>query len=158
MAIQIIINLLLPFPWMFLNNSWTFGSFLSGYVIGLGILYLVRGFFPKRFYFITFIAIIKLILIFIKELFLSTIQVVSQVLRPRLDIRPGIFAMDIDLKDDWEVTLLSCLITLTPGTLVVDVSPDSKTLYIHSLDLEDVNEEKQQIENSFIKAMQEVRA
>ncbi|WP_240376521.1 Na+/H+ antiporter subunit E [Bacillus piscicola] len=154
MAFQLIINLLIAFTWMFLNNAWSFGSFISGFIIGIGILYVLKG--SQRFYLKGVAAIIKLLLIFLKELLMSTLEVAKLVLKPSLDIQPGIFAMDIDLKEDWEITVLSSLITLTPGTLVVDISPDNKTLYIHAIDLPDAEEARRDIDHSFVKAIKEV--
>ncbi|MFB4164842.1 Na+/H+ antiporter subunit E [Alteribacillus sp. JSM 102045] len=156
MSFQLIINLIIAVIWMFMNNAWTVSGLVSGFVIGLVILYLLRGFFLGRFYFISFVAIVKLMIIFLKELILSSVEVVGQIIQPKLKIQPGIFAMDIELKKEWEVTVLSCLITLTPGTLVVDVSPDNKTLYIHAMHLPDVEKAKSDIKNSFEKAIQEV--
>ncbi|SDI84485.1 Na+/H+ antiporter subunit E [Alteribacillus bidgolensis] len=156
MSFQLIINLIIAVIWMFLNNAWTVSGLVSGYVIGLGILFLLRNFFPSRFYFIGVMAILKLIVIFLKELILSSVEVMGQIMQPKLNIQPGIFAMDIKLKKEWEVTVLSCLITLTPGTLVVDVSPDNKTLYIHAMHLPDVEKAKSDIKNTFEKAIQGV--
>ncbi|MDQ0299791.1 multicomponent Na+:H+ antiporter subunit E [Salibacterium salarium] len=156
MSFQLLINLLMALIWMFMNDAWTFGSFISGFAIGLVIVYFLRAFFPQRFYFLGIIAIVKLLFIFLRELMLSTFEVVGQILRPKLNITPGIFAMDIELKKNWEITALSCLITLTPGTLVIDVSPDNKTLYIHAMDLPDVEKAKKDIKGSFEKAIQEV--
>jgi multicomponent Na+:H+ antiporter subunit E len=52
--------------------------------------------------------------------------------------------------------VLSNLITLTPGTLVVDVSPDNKILYIHAIDIDDAKETIDSIKNTFEKAIMEV--
>ncbi|MFD2704101.1 Na+/H+ antiporter subunit E [Salibacterium lacus] len=156
MTFQIMINLLMALIWMFMNDAWTFASFISGYAIGVAVLFFLRGFFPQRFYFGWIYSVVKLILIFLKELILSAVEVVGQILQPKLKIKPGIFAMDIHLQRNWEVTVLSCLITLTPGTLVVDVSPDNKTLYIHAMHLPDTEAAKQDIRDSFEKAIQEV--
>lgn len=101
-------------------------------------------------------AVIKLFFIFNKELFLSSFAVLVQILRPRLAIRPGIVEMRTELKSNWEITLLSCLICLTPGTLTLDVSKDGEMLFIHAMDIEDAEELKEQIRNSFEKAIMEV--
>ena len=61
-----------------------------------------------------------------------------------------------DLEKDWEITLLSSLITLTPGTIVVHVSDDQNTLYIHGIDEEDTKEAIDSIKNTFEKAIKEV--
>ena len=84
-------------------------------------------------------AIIKLIVLFMKELILANVQVFKLVLT-RNNVKPAIFAMPTVAEQDWEITLLSSLITLTPGTVVVHMSDDSKTLYIHAIDMDDVDE------------------
>lgn len=156
MAFQILLNVLLAFVWMFLKVSYDPVSFLVGYFFGLLIIFTFRRFFHSRFYLLRVIAVLNLILIFIKELLLSNIAVLKVILKPKLDIRPGIFALQTDLKEDWEITVLANLITLTPGTLVVDVSHDNKTLYIHAMDLEDAQEAIDSIKTTFEKAIMEV--
>ena len=100
----------------------------------------------------------KLTLIFFRELTLSNIAVLRVVLRPKMDIAPSIFAYPTDLRDDWEITLLSNLITLTPGTLVVHVSDDQRTLYIHAIDVDNIDDEIDSIKQTFEKAIKEVGA
>ncbi len=102
-------------------------------------------------------AIVKLIALFVKELFVSGFTVVGQILRPGLrHLRPGIFAYRTVLKSDWEITLLSCLICLTPGTLTLEVSRDGHTLYIHAMDIGDKDAVTEQIRGTFEKAILEV--
>jgi multicomponent Na+:H+ antiporter subunit E len=156
MAFQILLNFFLAFLWMFLQVSFTSTSFIVGYILGLIITFAFRRFFNSRFYMYRVFAVISLILLFLKELVLSNISVLKTILKPRLDIKPGIFALPTELKTDWEITLLANLITLTPGTLVVDISFDNKILYIHTIDIEDVDEAVDDIKNSFEKAIMEV--
>ncbi|WP_100406712.1 Na+/H+ antiporter subunit E [Bacillus solitudinis] len=156
MAFQLLINLTISFVWMFLYNAWDLPTFIIGYVVGGLILFVVRRFFHQPLYLIKVYAIIKLILLFFKELFLSNVTVVKHVLSPKLNIKPGIFALETDLKTDWEITLLSSLITLTPGTLVVDISEDQRTLYIHAMNIEDIEVSISAIKNSFERAIMEV--
>ncbi|RFU67191.1 Na+/H+ antiporter subunit E [Bacillus sp. V59.32b] len=156
MAFQILLNVFLAFIWMFLKNEYTGTTFLVGYFFGLLIILGIRRFFDSRFYLLRVFAVVKLILIFTRELILSNISVLKVILRPKLDIRPGIFALETELEKDWEITILANLITLTPGTLVVDVSPDNKTLYIHAMDIADKEEAIQDIKGSFEKAIMEV--
>jgi multicomponent Na+:H+ antiporter subunit E len=101
-------------------------------------------------------AVIKLFFLFCSELVKANIDVVKVVLSPKLSMQPAIFALETDLEKDWEITLLSNLITLTPGTLVIEVSEDNKTLYIHAMDIDDVEQAKLDIKNSFEKAIKEV--
>jgi multicomponent Na+:H+ antiporter subunit E len=156
MAFQILLNVFLAWIWMFLKVSNDTVDFFVGYFFGLLIIFSFRRFFQSRFYIYRVIAVFRLSLIFIKELILSNIAVLRVILKPRLDIRPGIFSLTTELTRDWEITILANLITLTPGTLVVDISPDNKVLYIHAMDIDDVEEAIKSIKNTFERAIMEV--
>lgn len=75
-----------------------------------------------------------LCLYFFWELILANLAVLQIVLRPRLDIRPGLIAYPLRLRSPLGITALANMITLTPGTITADVAPDGRTLYIHSID------------------------
>lgn len=79
---------------------------------------------------------LSLLLLFAKELILSALRVAWLALQPRMAIRPAIIAYPLTLTTDAQITLLANLITLTPGTLSLDVSDDRKWLYIHAIDVE----------------------
>ncbi|WP_428909872.1 Na+/H+ antiporter subunit E [Niallia sp. Krafla_26] len=156
MAFQILLNLVLAFLWMFMKNSYEPINFFMGYVIGLIMLFIFRRFFSTRFYLGRVFAILHLLLVFIKEVILSNLAVLKIVLKPKLDMKPGIFALPLDVKKGWEIYILSCLITLTPGTLVMKVSNDRKLLYIHAMDVPDVKDSIGSIKNGFERLIKEV--
>ncbi|PFA70435.1 Na+/H+ antiporter subunit E [Bacillus sp. AFS015802] len=156
MAFQILLNFFLAFVWMFLSVSFTSQSFIIGFLLGLLIIFAFRRFFNSRFYLLRVAAVISLLFLFLKELILANIAVLKTILRQKLDFQPGIFALPTELKTDWEITLLANLITLTPGTLVMDVSYDNKILYVHAIDIPDVDEAINEIKDSFEKAIMEV--
>ena len=76
---------------------------------------------------------IDLLLFFLWELVLSNIRIATDVVMPRYRMRPAIIAVPLDVKSDAEITLLANLVTLTPGTLSIDVSEDRSVIYIHSM-------------------------
>ncbi|MGM0754332.1 MAG: Na+/H+ antiporter subunit E [Bacillota bacterium] len=156
MAFQILLNFFMAFVWMFLSVSFTSQSFIIGYLLGLLVIFAFRRFFSSRFYLLRVTAVINLFFLFLKELILANISVLKTILRPKLDFKPGIFALPTELKTDWEITLLANLITLTPGTLVMDVSYDNKILYVHAIDIPDKDQAIDEIKNSFEKAIMEV--
>lgn len=156
MAFQILLNFFIAVIWMFMNSSLTATTFIIGYLIGLILIIITRRFFKSRLYIWRLWAAIKLTLLFFKELALSNISVLMLVIRPKLKLQPMIFALPTELEHDWEITLLSSLITLTPGTIVLHVSDDQRTLYIHAIDVDDVEEAIDSIKNSFEKAIMEV--
>jgi multicomponent Na+:H+ antiporter subunit E len=77
---------------------------------------------------------ISLLLLFTRELILSALKVAWLTLQPRLSLRPAIIAYPLTVTTDAQITLLANMITLTPGTLSVDVSDDRRTLFIHCID------------------------
>lgn len=156
MFFQILINIVITFVWMFLYSSWDLPTFIVGYLVGIVLLLMLRRFFDGPLYIRKLYRFFILSLILLRELILSNIAVVKQVFKPKLAIKPGVFALKTDLNSDWEVTLLANLITLTPGTVTVDISPDQRTLYIHALDIDDIDEAVTSIKDSFEKAIMEV--
>ncbi|KGX93547.1 cation:proton antiporter [Pontibacillus halophilus JSM 076056 = DSM 19796] len=156
MTFQIVLNITIAFMWTFLTESYSLSSFIVGYFIGVLLLFVLRRFIPDEFYMKRVVSIIKLIFLFIKELLLSNISILKYVYKPKLDVDPGIFAVPLDVKSNWEITLLANLITLTPGTLSIAVSNDHSTIYVHAMNIEDVEEDIRSIKETFEKAIKEV--
>ena len=156
MPIQLLINIFIALLWMFLNDAWSILSLFTGYLVGLVVIFSMRKFFPTRFYIITLFAVVKLFFVFSRELISSSVLVIRQVLRPKLNITPGIFTMKTELEGEWEITLLALLLSLTPGSVVLEVSPDNKTFYIHAMDIPASSNAVLQAKDSFEKAIREV--
>lgn len=156
MSLQILLNVFLAGIWMFITNNFTATGFIIGFLVGLIVIIMMRRFFSSRLYLYRIVAVVSLILLFLKELVLSSFAVFKLVIQPRLNIHPAIFELETELKEDWEISLLSALITLTPGTLVVGISDDQKRLYIHAIDFDDIDEAVSSIKNTFERAILEV--
>ena len=87
---------------------------------------------------------IGFIFFFLKELLVSSVRVAMDVIKPTISFQPGVIAFPLRASSDMEIMLLANVISLTPGTLSLDVSEDRKTLYIHAMyasDPEAVREE-----------------
>jgi multicomponent Na+:H+ antiporter subunit E len=79
---------------------------------------------------------------YVWELAVSSVRVAIDVLRPRLRMEPAVVGVPLDARTDVEITVLTNLISLTPGTLGLEVSPDRRTLYVHAMHLEDGDPER----------------
>lgn len=90
-----------------------------------------------------------LLVFFPYELVKSNIQVAIAVLTPQKSLKPGIVAVPIDLKTDWGIVLLANSITLTPGTITLDISKDKKIIYVHCIALEDPQSFVKTIKDTF---------
>ena len=156
MSFQILLNVVIALIWMVIRGEYSFVEFVMGYLVGLLALFLFRRFLSKEFYLKKVYAVIKLILLLFQQLVLSNIDMIKVVLSPKLDITPGIIAMPTKLKTEWEITILASLITLTPGTLSMSFSEDSKIIYIHCIDVPDKEEVIKDIQATFERAILEV--
>jgi multicomponent Na+:H+ antiporter subunit E len=152
-----LLSFALAILWCLLQNSFTPQNLVVGFLLGGLIGFLLRGtikggvnprsaFSIKRWFHIMNYAIHL-----IKEIILANLRVARLVLTPRLKVRPGIIALPAEAKGDLQVTILGNSITLTPGTITMLVSADQKTLYIHTLDIEDPQETKKEIKESLEK-------
>jgi multicomponent Na+:H+ antiporter subunit E len=128
--------LILSVIWMALWHSFNFVYFGVGFILALGLLRIMsrlEGGRNRASYGAQIAGAIFLSGFFVKELWKSNLKVAIDMLRRQPQISPAIVAVPLDLQGDSGITILSSLITLTPGTLSLDVSSDRKTLYVHTL-------------------------
>jgi multicomponent Na+:H+ antiporter subunit E len=76
---------------------------------------------------------LRLFVVFLWDLLTSSIQVARAVISPRDITRPRLVIVPLEARSDVEVTLVANFISLTPGTLSVDVGEDGRTLLVHDL-------------------------
>ncbi|MGB0497111.1 MAG: Na+/H+ antiporter subunit E [Rubricella sp.] len=79
------------------------------------------------------IKLLNLIVYFLWDLVTSSFQVAWDVVTPRLRAQPKLLLLPMDAKTDGEITLTANLISLTPGTLSLDVSEDRQQLLVHAM-------------------------
>lgn len=156
MPIQVLLNIFIAFLWMFLQEEWSALAFIGGYIVGFIVLLMIRRFLPTSFYGKRFVAIIKLFFVFIAELMSSSLLVARQILSPKIKVTPGIFRLETELEGELEVTLLALLLSLTPGSVVVEVSHDSKAFFIHAMDIPESSDSVIKSKKVFEKAIKEV--
>lgn len=145
-----LLTLVLALGWTAATGSLTLLNLLFGAALGAIALYLVRDRVAAPRLWLRLRRIWSLALLFSYELVLSAVKVALVVVRPDLrTLTPGIIAFPLSVTSDAEITMLANLITLTPGTLSVDVSDDRRHLYVHVLDLQDREEVVRGIADGF---------
>lgn len=142
-------NILLSLIWAALTGSFTYINLAFGLVLAYVILYILSRDRQDVQYFKKVPRILSFFLFFIKELVKANLQVAYDVITPKDHMRPGIVGVPLDAKTDLEITLLANFITMTPGTLSLDVSTDKKILYIHSMYITDKQDFINEIKNGF---------
>lgn len=102
--------------------------------------------------------ILKLLAVFLREFTLSVFRVARLVLSPTMRFTPAAFRFPLTLEHDRQITLLANMITLTPGTLTVDVTEDRSALIVHAIDCPDVEAARADIRNGFERLIREAFA
>lgn len=148
---------LLTLVWVALTGAPSWDQILLGAVVGwaalrwtgsvgrAGVSWVVRV--PKA---------IGLALYFLAELVVANVNVAAAVLGPVRRLRPAIVAVPLDAESDGQILLLANLITLTPGTLSLDVSTDRRTLYVHVLHTDDPEAVRRTVKEGFERRVLEV--
>jgi len=144
------INILLALVWAALTGQFTLENLAIGFILGYFILYLLRGVFHSGEYFAKGEQLVRFLIFFLWELLVANIRVARDVLRPGpLRMKPRVIAVPLDLRGEVPVTFLANILSLTPGTLSLDVSDDCKTLFVHSIHAPDPEQAKLEVKQGF---------
>lgn len=149
-------NILLALVWAGVNGDFTINTVILGFLLGYIVLFIAERVTGHPKYFKRVRLIIAFSMFYLRELIVANLRVAYSVIVPRNSLRPGVIGVPLDAKTDLEITLLSILVTLTPGTLSIDVSADKRVLFIHFLDIEDVEEARRNIKNGLERQLLEV--
>ena len=147
----LVLNLLLMLGWCGAFGSFGPWALGTGFVAGFAALWLTRHLWgsTRAGYFRRTIAGLSFGLFYARALILSALQVAKQVLSPTITARPGVIAVPLTATRDVEIATLANLITLTPGTMSIDVSNDRSTLYVHVMRLDDADAVEADIRENF---------
>lgn len=145
----LLLNLLLALLWAAAVGSVDPAHLVVGFAAGYFVLWLARPVLGPTGYFSKLPRALGFAAFFAWELVLSNLRVAWDVLTPRAYRRPGVVAVPLEPASDLEITLLANLVTLTPGTLSLDVSPDRRTLYVHAMFVDDPEQVRRAIKDGF---------
>ena len=141
MKSRIILFLLAFLIWSFLVWPLDYQHLIVGILVCGFVAFMIGDMFIKRPHkfkqptrYVWFLYYIPL---FIWECIKANIDVAYRVLHPDLPINPGIVKVKTSLKSDTALTFLANSITLTPGTMSVDIDQENGFIYIHWIDVKD---------------------
>ncbi|MBE0570296.1 MAG: Na+/H+ antiporter subunit E [Ignavibacteriaceae bacterium] len=153
---QLLLNILLGIAWVLLVGEVEFEIFVEGMIIGYLILWISRSALGGTKFFRKIPVMIMFIFYFIKELIIANLKVAYDVITPKDYMKPAIIAVPLEVKTDLEITLFANLLTLTPGTLSLDVSSNKNVLYVHALYVKDADSFRDELKNGLEKRLLEV--
>ena len=151
-----LLNIFLSIGFSAVLGQFNLSGFLAGFIVGYAALWLTKPLYGPTRYFERLPKVIGLIIFFAKELLVSNLRVLWDVITPKHISRPGIIGIPLDARTDTEIMLVANLISLTPGTLSLDLSEDRRVLYIHVMFLDNIDETRQQIKQGLERRVLEV--
>jgi multicomponent Na+:H+ antiporter subunit E len=132
-------NLLLALLWAIMLGSLSLLNIGVGFVAGYLVLVVVTG--TRSNYVRRTTAGASLFLFIAYEILVANLRVAWYTISSLRSLEPAVLAVPLqDDISDGEVTLLSVLVTLTPGTLSIDLSEDRRELYVHFMHVDDPDE------------------
>ena len=152
----LVLNLFFAGAWVLVNNAYTIIDFTIGFLLGLGCLWLTRPFGLDRSYFRRLKAAIVLVVYFHYEMTVSVFRVAREVLTLEPESTPDIVHIPLDAKTDIEITLLANMVSLTPGTLSLDITEQRTHLVVHAMFARDHEVVIADIKNGLEKKLLEV--
>ena len=144
--------------WTFATGELTAGNFFLGYGISFAVLIVTQRLLGSSHYGRQVWLAARLAVTFFWELIVATLQVAYDVVTPRHHMRPGILAIPLEVKGDLPVTLLANLLTLTPGSLSLEVDENKRILYVHVMYIDDVEKTRRRIKETFERQIRAVFA
>lgn len=153
---RLLMNILLAIAWMFLSGNLKFTNFIEGFIIGFLILWIASYASDSNDYIKKIPKITSFFFYFIYELVVANLRVAVDIATPKPMMKPAIIAVPLTANKNIEIAILANLITLTPGTLSLDISNDRKTLYVHSMYVTDPEEFRKEIKEGFEKRILEI--
>ena len=154
----LVLNLLLMLGWCGAFGTFNAWALSTGFAAGFLALWLTRHLWGEQrgAYFRRTFAGISFALFYARALIVAASQVARQVLAPTISAMPGVIAVPLKSRRDVEIATLANLVSLTPGTLSIDVSNDRSTLYVHVRVLDDADAVEADIRENFERRLLEV--
>ncbi|MDK3918017.1 Na+/H+ antiporter subunit E [Staphylococcus pseudintermedius] len=133
---QIGLNVMIAFLWVPFQDEDAFRltTFVTGYIIGIVVIYIVHKFFDQEFYPKKVWVSIKFLAVYLYQLLTATISITNYVLFKTNQMDPGLVTYETQLDKDWEITFLTILIIITPGSTVIRVNREPSIFLIHAID------------------------
>lgn len=141
----------LTFVWVALWGSFTAANMLGGVLLAVVLLLLLPLPSVPRQSRIRPLALLRFVLFFFKELVVASFTVIVQVLRPRSQLRQAVIAVPVVGVSDALLTLLANAVSLTPGTLALEVDRPRSTLYVHVLNVGGGADSVEQVRASIVR-------
>ena len=135
---QPLVSLMILALWIAIAPAPSLGQFLLGGAIALAIPWFTHPFWPEAPRLARPGVAVRLFLQVLWDIVVANVEVARLVLGPADRLHPAFIELPLEIEDPFVATVLASIITLTPGTLSVDIDRERRVLLVHALDVTDV--------------------
>jgi multicomponent K+:H+ antiporter subunit E len=123
--------------WLLIAREPTVGQVVLGAAVALAVPKLTERFWPDRPTLRNPLAGLRLIAVVMLDIVAANLAVARRVVGPLDRLRPSFVEVPLDLRDGFVATILGSIVSLTPGTVSIELDRERWTLLVHALDVED---------------------
>jgi multicomponent K+:H+ antiporter subunit E len=142
--------------WLALAPGFDLGTLLVGALVGVAIPVLTQSFWPDRPQLGRPLAAVRLFARVLVDIVVASWQVARLVLGPTARLRPAFLRVPIDIDDAFVATILGSIVSLTPGSVSVEIERERRSLLIHALDVDDESALIERIKTRYEAPLKEV--
>jgi multicomponent K+:H+ antiporter subunit E len=154
-----LLSLLLLMCWLWLNNTLEPGHVLLGAALGIAIPYVTRRFWPEPLVVRRPLRAAEYAAVVLYDVVVANLQVAAIILGPLARLRPAFVRVPLDLRTDFAVTVLASTVTLTPGTVSVEIEDEGsgrRWLVVHALRCLDTDDMVRTIKERYERRLKEI--
>lgn len=142
--------------WLALNNASSLAHAVLAIILAIGLPLLTRRFWPEHPPKVKLLPAIRLVAVVLWDIFMASIDVAKLVLGPTRRIKPAFIEVPLDMQDPFVGTLLASIVSLTPGTVSIDIDRSRWVLQVHALNVDDSAEIIHSIKTRYEKPLKEI--
>ncbi|MGD8175551.1 Na+/H+ antiporter subunit E [Marinimicrobium sp. ARAG 43.8] len=135
-----VLSLFMLFLWFLLVNQISGGHLVLGAILAWFIPFVTQSFWPQEMTLSRPWVALKFLFLVVGDIIVANWSVARMILASPRKLKPAFMRLELDLKQDFSITLLASTISLTPGTVSADLTADGKALIIHTLHVDDPTE------------------
>lgn len=155
---QPVLSVVLFVLWLLLNNTVSLGHVVLGALFAVAVPLVTHRFWPNPPCFDRPLVALRLFAVVLWDIATANVAVAIRVLGPVRRLRPAFVWVPLELEDEFGITVLASIISLTPGTVSVDVTEDRGRLLVHCLDVTDEARLIAQIKQRYERPLTEIFA
>lgn len=151
-----ILSLSILVLWVGLAGGVTWGSVLMGTTLAIVVPLLTASFWPDRPQVQAYGKAISLSLLFLWDIVVANIDVAKRILGPMDRLKPAFLDVPLEIDDPFVATIFASMISLTPGTVSVDIDRERKLVIVHILHVDDQETAIRDMKNRYEVPLKEI--